>query len=76
MIFLSEAIAALAFRSRVENAGGGIRRDRIARNLLSSQPMCFNLFGPMAERGDLGASMLEALNRHLPRGTKNRHDGG
>jgi len=50
--------------------GGGIRRDRIARNLLSSQPMCFNLFGPMAERGDLGASMLEALNRHLPRGTK------
>ncbi len=58
--FLSEAIAALAFRSRAENPWG-IRRDRLERNLLSSQPMCFNMFGPMAERGDLGASMLEAL---------------
>lgn len=44
-IFLSEEAAAAADRRLRAGGGGLVSEDRLRRNLLSSQPMCFNLFG-------------------------------
>lgn len=45
MNFLTPAIAEIA-RERMQ-AGGGVEPFRCTRNMLSSQPMCFNLFAPL-----------------------------
>lgn len=46
--FLSLDIARLAHRECVyREVGAMIDEDRLWQNLLSSQPLCFNLFGPM-----------------------------
>jgi len=58
--FLSSDIAELAERSRALNPRG-IEQNRLERNLLSSQPMCFNLFGPLAECDELAASLAQAF---------------
>ncbi len=49
--FLDARIAA-AVDARLDEGdhSGIINRDRLRRNLLSSQPACFNLFGPFVER--------------------------
>lgn len=49
--FLS-AEAAAAARQRLAASGGGlVKEDRLRRVLLSSQPMCFNLFGHFQSEG-------------------------
>jgi hypothetical protein len=58
--FLSSDIAGLAERSRADNPRG-IEQDRLERNLLGSQPMCFNLFGPMALDQELRQGLVQAL---------------
>lgn len=62
--FLSAEIAAYA-RSRaaeVLRAGGTIEEDRLRRNLLSSMPLCFNLFGYLrAQFEDAAAVLRESL---------------
>jgi len=46
--FLSERLYKLA-RERIEQATGVVEEFRLLRNMLSSQPMCFNLFGLMVD---------------------------
>jgi len=48
-------------------AGGGVEKFRCTRNLLSSQPMAFNLFGPLHHEPDLAALLLDPL---LPGGVE------
>lgn len=43
--FLTSEVAAAATRRLSARGGGLVKEDRLRRNLLSSQPMCFNLFG-------------------------------
>lgn len=61
--FLTPGIFALA-RQRIAE-GGGVEPFRALRNMLSSQPMCFNLFGELAfdvERAPrLAARQVQAL---------------
>ena len=46
--FLSKAIAKLAFRESVyREIGAVIEQERLWTNMLSSQPLCFNLFGEL-----------------------------
>lgn len=49
--FLDRNIAEYAQRRAVQikNEGGTIDRDRLMRNMLSSMPLCFNLFGYLRE---------------------------
>lgn len=42
-------------------AGGGVEAFRCTRNLLSSQPMAFNLFGPLQIDPGLAAHLLDPL---------------
>lgn len=42
-------------------AGGGVEEFRCTRNLLSSQPMAFNLFGPLHNDPELAATLLDPL---------------
>jgi hypothetical protein len=41
--------------------GGGVERNRCLHNLLSSQPMCFNLFGQLVDRPELATVLFSAL---------------
>jgi hypothetical protein len=43
------------------NSGGGVERYRLLHNMLSSQPMCFNLFAPLAADQQLGSEVCRAL---------------
>ena len=45
--FLSPGIFAMA-KQRIGEGGSGVQSFRLLRNMLSSQPMCFNLFGELA----------------------------
>jgi hypothetical protein len=49
------------YRQRVAQGVGNIEQFRCERNLLSSQPMAFNLFAPLAEDPDLATRCLRAL---------------
>ncbi len=40
---------------------GGVEEFRCTRNLLSSQPMAFNIFGPLHHDPDLAAALLDPL---------------
>ena len=42
------------------DAGHGVERYRCLHNMLSSQPLCFNLFGPLAADLDLATRLLRA----------------
>lgn len=61
--FLTQGIWAVVQDRIAQNRGivnvGDI--DRLLRNLLSSQPMCFNLFAPLANNLDLGTRLMQAL---------------
>lgn len=48
-------------------AGGGVEEFRCTRYLLSSQPMAFNLFGPLHDDPDLAALLLDPV---LPGGVQ------
>lgn len=58
--FLTPPIAVYARARQAENPTH-IKRDRLLRNLLSSQPMCFNLFAPLALDLDLAGQLLSSL---------------
>ena len=60
--FLTPEIFELA-KKRIAEKRGGVQRFRLLRNMLSSQPMCFNLFGDLALDHDLGTVLLSALLR-------------
>src|SRR4051794_12517513 len=47
--FLTLEAAAAAERRLTGSGGGLVKGDRLRRFLLSSQPMCFNLFGHLQE---------------------------
>ncbi|MCE9621863.1 MAG: hypothetical protein K8R99_05905 [Actinomycetia bacterium] len=63
--FLTEAIHWCA-KERIA-AGGGVEEFRCTRNLLSSQPMAFNLFSPLHHDPNLAAVLLDPL---LPGGVR------
>jgi hypothetical protein len=58
--FLSPEIHALARQRAAENAGM-VESFRLFHNMLSSQPMCFNLFGPWALDHDLATHVLKQI---------------
>lgn len=59
--FLSDS-ARRAVQERIEQPEHGqtLMTDRLYADLLSSMPMCFNLFGPLWAEPDLAASLLRA----------------
>jgi len=60
--FLTPEIGAYALR-RQADFPRGIKRHRLLCNMLSSQPMCFNLFGPIALDATIAVEMASALFR-------------
>ena len=58
--YLSPRIHAVA-KARVAESGGLVEADRLLRNMLSSQPMCFNLFGELRQDLDLATTLTRAL---------------
>ncbi|MCY4109051.1 MAG: hypothetical protein OXG11_08495 [Chloroflexi bacterium] len=58
--FLSDEITdyALTRAEEVKSEGGTLERDRLLRNMLSSMPLCFNLFGALREWPDAAARAL------------------
>ncbi len=58
--FLTPGIFAVAQRRLAENTGV-VERFRLLHNMLSSQPMCFNLFGPLVDNLELATRLMNAL---------------
>jgi hypothetical protein len=58
--FLTPEIAEVA-RERLRQKGGAVEPFRLFHNMLSSQPMCFNLFGPLVKDGELARKLVDAL---------------
>ena len=58
--FHSPRIHAVA-KARLAESGGLVEVDRLLRNMLSSQPMCFNLFGELRKDSDLATTLARAL---------------
>ncbi len=58
--FLTAGIFELA-RQRVASGTGAVDEFRLMRNMLSSQPMAFNLFGKLALNHDLATELTRAL---------------
>ena len=50
--------------------GGGVEVSRVLCNLLSSQPMCFNLFAPLVDDLDLSTRLAQALWSGIKRVTR------
>ena len=61
--FLDDNIAEYAkFRTdEIKSEGGTVDHDRLKRNMLSSMPLCFNLFGYLREHRDEAAQGLAAV---------------
>lgn len=57
--FLTPSIHEVALQRMAE--GPGVERFRCLHNMLSSQPMCFNLFGPLVADRDLAVRVVRAL---------------
>jgi hypothetical protein len=58
--FLTAEIFAVVQR-RLAEGGGAMDSFRLLQNLLSSQPMCFNLFGPLVEQPERATRLLRGL---------------
>ncbi|MCC6158350.1 MAG: hypothetical protein IT350_09890 [Deltaproteobacteria bacterium] len=58
--FLTPQIYEIA-RRRVSRATGMVAEFRLYCNMLSSQPMCFNLFGPLVDDLDLATTLWKKL---------------
>ncbi|MFZ4578128.1 MAG: PGN_0703 family putative restriction endonuclease [Myxococcota bacterium] len=58
--FLTPGIFAVAKR-RLAEGMGTVEPFRLLRNMLSSQPMCFNLFGPLVDDLDLATRLMAEL---------------
>lgn len=48
-------------QERLAQRGGAVEKYRLLHNMLSSQPMCFNLFGPLVKDHCLAKTLVEAL---------------
>lgn len=48
-------------KHRLGDARGTIDKYRLLHNMLSSQPMCFNLFGPLVVNHDLATEVLKLI---------------
>jgi len=66
--FLSEAIHRTV-EERLDQAQGMVEPKRLRNNLLSSQPMCFNLFAPLALDLTLASRLIAGLSG-LPGGSR------
>ncbi len=67
--FLTQTILETV-RDRLSRSGmgGGIDKFRLMHNMLSSQPMCFNLFGELSRDRKLATVLCQALwGRHISR---------
>ena len=60
--FVNEAIHRFA-EQRLDQAQGMVEPGRLRNNLLSSQPMCFNLFAPLAQDLSLASRLTAGLFR-------------
>jgi len=58
--FLSPEIFEVV-QNRISQGGGAVEKYRLLHNMLSSQPMCFNLFGPLVRDQELARTLLEEL---------------
>jgi len=58
--FLSPEIFEVV-HDRIAQGGGAVEKYRLLHNMLSSQPMCFNLFGLLVNDNDLAKTLLEML---------------
>jgi hypothetical protein len=58
--FLTEDIHRVAL-DRLALDKGAVKKDRLLCDMLSSQPMCFNLFGPLRLEPKLATHLLQAL---------------
>ncbi len=58
--FLTPTIFQVA-RRRIAEGKGTVEPFRLLHNMLSSQPMCFNLFGPLVDDLDLATTLWQAL---------------
>ena len=47
-------------RERISAATGAVDSFRLLRNMLSSQPLCFNLFAPLKRNLDLATKLMQA----------------
>ena len=64
-----EAVEALKqAQSRLGASGGILAEDRLRRNLLSSQPLCFNLFGYLSQLSDTDV-LLPWVRNYAPEAT-------
>jgi len=69
--FLTEDAYRAALDRLADTSGSGIvAEDRLRRNLLSSQPACFNLFGPFVELPSLLLPWVQSIDRAPRRGGK------
>lgn len=57
--------ALMQAKSRLTASGGILAEDRLRRNLLSSQPLCFNLFGYLSQLPNLSA-LLPWVRTYAP----------
>lgn len=48
-------------QERIAQGSGAVEKYRLLHNMLSSQPMCFNLFGSLVRDRDLARTLLETL---------------
>ncbi len=65
--FLTPGIYAYV-KSRIAAGGGAVEPYRLLHNMLSSQPMCFNLFAPLREDRELATVVARALwGKHIAR---------
>lgn len=58
--FISSEIFTLA-KNRLNERRGGVEPFRLLRNMLSSQPMSFNLFGPVALNPDFNTKLVQSI---------------
>ena len=72
--FLTPEIHGLA-KKRIAERSGAVEPFRLLRNMLSSQPMCFNLLGQVALDLELGTLLVRALwGTHIERVTAVRFE--
>lgn len=57
----SEVLALAEHRLRQRSWGGIVKEDRLLRSLLSSQPVCFNLFGVLARHPQVLLAWVQSL---------------
>ena len=61
--FLTETIGDLVRKELTSNSKGLIDKERLLTNLLSSQPLCFNLFGELTDDLELATNVLSDLTK-------------